>query len=74
MRCFAPEEVGTRHPQLGNCGALARAPMFTQVNVHGISRLDQVLKMFVVASENWFLRQSTDGVSDVNALKRKNFL
>jgi hypothetical protein len=48
--------------------------MFTQVNVHGISRLDQFLKMFVVASENWFLRQSADGVSDVNALKRKNFL
>jgi hypothetical protein len=48
--------------------------MFTQVNVHGISRLDQFLKVFVVASENWFLRQSTDGVSDVNALKRKNFL
>jgi hypothetical protein len=48
--------------------------MFTQVNVHGISRLDQFLKMFVVASENWFLRQNAAGVSDVNALKRKNFL
>ena len=48
--------------------------MFTQVNVRGISRLDQFLKMFVVASENWFLRQSAVGVSDVNALQRKNFL
>jgi len=50
------------------------ASMFTQVNVRGISRLDQFLKMFVVASENWFLRQSAVGVSDVNALQRKNFL
>jgi hypothetical protein len=48
--------------------------MFTQVNVHGISRLDQFLKMFVVASENWFLRQSAAGGGYVNALKPKNFL
>ena len=48
--------------------------MFTQVNVHGISRLDQFLKMIAVARENWFLRQSAVGVSDVNALQRKNFL
>jgi len=48
--------------------------MFTQVNVHGISSLDQLVKTFVVASDNCILRQSAfDGVQ-VNALKRKNFL
>ena len=47
--------------------------MFTQVNVHGISRLDQLVKMFVVGSENWILRQSASGVDSVNALKHKNF-
>ena len=36
--------------------------MFTQVNVHGISRLDQLVKMFVVGSDNWILRQSASGV------------
>ena len=61
-RCFAPEEGWTRHPQLGNCGALTSAPVFTQVNVHGISRLDQFLKMFVVTRDDWFLWQSTFGV------------
>jgi hypothetical protein len=48
--------------------------MFTQVNVHGISRLEQLVKMFVVASDNYFLRQIAFGVDQVNALKRKNFL
>jgi hypothetical protein len=48
--------------------------MFTQVNVHGISRLDQLVKMFVVGSDNWILRQSASGVDPVNALKRKDFL
>jgi hypothetical protein len=48
--------------------------MFTQVNVHGISRLDQFLKMFAVASDTCFLRQIAFGVDSVNALKHKNFL
>ena len=48
--------------------------MFTQVNVHGISRLDQLVKMFVVASDDWILRQIAFGVDQVNALKRKDFL
>jgi hypothetical protein len=48
--------------------------MFTQVNVHGISRLDGLVKMFVVGSDDWILRQSASGVGDVNALKPKNFL
>ncbi len=48
--------------------------MFTQVNVHGISRLDQFLKMFVVASDDCFLRQIASGVGGVNVLKHKNFL
>ena len=38
-RCFAPEEGGTRHPQIGNCGAPDSASMFTQVNVRGVNRL-----------------------------------
>jgi hypothetical protein len=54
-------------------GRLA-ALMFTQVNVHGISRLDRLVKMFMVMSEDWILRQSACGVDQVNALKRKNFL
>jgi len=48
--------------------------MFTQVNVHGVSRLDRLVEMFVVASDDWILRQSTFGVDQVNALKRKDFL
>jgi len=48
--------------------------MFTQVNVHGVSRLDQFLKMFVVASDDCILRQIAFGVDQVNALKRKDFL
>jgi len=48
--------------------------MFTQVNVHGVSRLDQFLKMFVVASDNCILRQIASAIDHVNALKRKNFL
>ncbi len=47
--------------------------MFTQVNVHGISRLDQLVKMFAVASDNCILRLIAFGVDQVNALKRKNF-
>ena len=31
-RCCAPEESWTRHPQFGNCRALASAEMFTCVN------------------------------------------
>ena len=48
--------------------------MFTQVNVHGVSRLDQLVKMFGVGSDNWILRQSASGVDPVNTLKRKDFL
>ena len=48
--------------------------MFTQVNVHGVSRLDRLVEMFVVASDDWILRQSTFGVDQVNALKREDFL
>jgi hypothetical protein len=73
-RCFAPEEVGTRHPQTGTVERQTAASMFTQVNVRGISRLDQFLKMFVARSDDWILRQSASGVGDVNALKPKNFL
>jgi hypothetical protein len=64
------------------------ASMFTQVNVRGISRLDQFLKMFVVARDDWILgsgslcllthyrilRQIAFGVDQVNALKRNDFL
>jgi hypothetical protein len=50
------------------------ASMFTHVNVRGISRLDQFLKMFVVASDDCILRQIAFGVDQVNALKRKDFL
>jgi hypothetical protein len=31
-RCFAPEEMWTRHPQVGNCRATGQRPKFTQVN------------------------------------------
>jgi len=48
--------------------------MFTQVNVRGVSRLDQFLKMFAVASDDWILRQIAFGVDQVNALKCKDFL
>ncbi len=48
--------------------------MFTQVNVHGISRLDRLVKMFAVASDNCILRQIASGGDHVNALKHKNFL
>jgi len=50
------------------------ASMFTQVNVHGVSRLDQFLKMFVVAGDDWILRQIAFGIDQVNALKRNDFL
>ena len=39
MRCFAPEEVGTRHPQVGNCGARVGASMFTPVNFRCINKV-----------------------------------
>jgi hypothetical protein len=48
--------------------------MFTQVNAHGVSRLDQLVRMFVVASDDWSLRQIAFGVDQVNALKRNDFL
>ena len=47
--------------------------VFTQVNVHDISRLNQLVKMFVVGTDDWILRQSASGADDVNALKPKNF-
>lgn len=43
-RCFAAEEGWTRHPQTGTVERQQAASMFTQVNVHGVSRLDQFLK------------------------------
>jgi hypothetical protein len=36
--------------------------------------LDQFLKMFVVASDDWILQQIASGIDHVNALKQKNFL
>ena len=48
--------------------------MFTQVNVHGISRLDRLMEMFVATSDDCILRQIAFGVDPVNALKRKDFL
>ena len=47
--------------------------MFTQVNVHGISRLDHLVKTTVVASNNCILRQIASDGDHVNALKRKHF-
>jgi hypothetical protein len=38
------------------------ASMFTQVNLHGVSRLDQLVKMFVVARDDRILRQIAFGV------------
>ncbi len=73
-RCYAAGEEWTRHPQTGTAERKTTALTFTQVNVHGISRLGQLAKMFVVASENCFLRQSASGVDHVNVLKRKDFL
>jgi hypothetical protein len=64
----------TRHPQTGTAEQRIGGLMFTQVNVHGVSRLDQFLKMFVVASDDCILRQIAFGVDQVNALKRKDFL
>jgi hypothetical protein len=61
-RCFAPEEMWTRHPQTGTVERQTAASMFTQVNVHGVSRLDHFLKMFVVARDDWILRQIAFGV------------
>ncbi len=48
--------------------------MFTHVNVHGISRLDQLVKMFAVGSDDVILRQIASGGDHVNVLKHKNFL
>ena len=73
QRCFAAGEMWARHPQTGTAERRIGGLMFTQVNVHGISRLDQLVKMFVVGSDNWILRQSASGVDSVNALKHKNF-
>ena len=47
--------------------------MFTQVNVRGISRLDQLVKMFAVGSDDVTLRQIASGIDHVNVLKRKHF-
>jgi hypothetical protein len=33
------KEGGTRHPQIGNCGAPDSASMFTQVNFRGVSKI-----------------------------------
>ena len=49
------------------------ALMFTQVNAHGISKLDRSLKMTVVASDEVHFGQGTCVVDPVNALKRKHF-
>ena len=38
-RCFAPEEGGTRHPQIGNCEARSGASMFTPVNFRCINKI-----------------------------------
>jgi len=38
-RCFAPEEVGTRHPQIGNCGAPGSTSMFTPVNFRCVNKI-----------------------------------
>jgi len=67
-------DASTRHPQTGTAERQIGGLMFTQVNVHGVSRLDQFLKMFVVASDDWILQQIASGIDHVNALKQKNFL
>ncbi len=81
-------DATTLHPQTGTVERQKAASMFTQVNVRGISRLDQFLKMFVVARDDWILgsgslcllthyrilRQIAFGVDQVNALKRNDFL
>jgi len=51
-RCFAPEELWTRHPQFGNCGALASAEMFTSVNLFWMS----ILLRDRVPARPWRLR------------------
>jgi hypothetical protein len=48
--------------------------MFTQVNVHGISRLDQFFENVRVANDNRILQQIASGIDRVNALQHKNFL
>jgi len=42
-RCFAPEGMWTRHPQVGNCGAPNGASMFTQVHFRCVNRLGESL-------------------------------
>ncbi len=49
QRCFAPEEVWTRHPQLGNCGAPKSASSCTQVNVLEHKEVGAAVNLFVNA-------------------------
>ena len=42
-RRFAPEEVWTRHPQIGNCGAREGVSMFTQVNFRCVNKFRHLL-------------------------------
>jgi hypothetical protein len=38
-RCFAPEEGGTRHPQIGNCGTPDETSAFTQVSFRCVNKI-----------------------------------
>ena len=43
-RCCAPEELWTRHPQFGNCGAPDETSAFTQVNFRCVNKIRQLLR------------------------------
>jgi len=68
-RCFAPEELWTRHPQFGNCGALASAAMFTGVNLFLMSGLLRD----VVPARHWRLR-FVNGKTPLSALGVNTFI
>src|SRR5713226_639914 len=52
---------GTRHPQVGNCGAPAGASMFTQVNFRRVNKIRQVLSD-AISNDDVGLRQVPQSV------------
>ena len=68
------EKSGHDTPKRELRSARRRVRCLRRLTLRGISRLDQFVKMFVVASDDCILRQIASGVDQVNALKRKNFL
>jgi hypothetical protein len=56
-RCFAPEVMWTRHPQVGNCGAPYGASMFTQVNFRCFNKI-RLLWVTAISNDDVCLRQS----------------